>query len=184
MVRRCRSAGWQNLLNAAKNPCWCKSKGLVKTGSHWYPSAVAGPVQGWTVPMTGLQRLMMAAAGLAILLVLGLAARLTPDPQGFGTHRQLGLPECSFRQLTGVPCPQCGMTTSLCHLVRGRPAAALRANPGGVLLGGLLVVLAPWCLLVSLQGRWLITQDPQFWLLHGGLLFLTVTCLLWIVRFF
>jgi hypothetical protein len=41
-----------------------------------------------------------------------------------------GLP-CPLRTLTGVPCPLCGMTTSVEATVHGDLLAALRANPAG-----------------------------------------------------
>jgi hypothetical protein len=42
-----------------------------------------------------------------------------------------GLP-CPLRTLTGVPCPLCGMTTSVEATLHGHLATALRANPAGV----------------------------------------------------
>ena len=50
-----------------------------------------------------------------------------------------GLP-CPLRTLTGVPCPLCGMTTSVEATVHAHVLAALRANPAGPLL--LLAALA------------------------------------------
>ena len=48
----------------------------------------------------------------------------------------------------------CGMTTAWAHLVRGQWLAACRANVGGVLLGLLAMVGAPWLLGSACQGRW------------------------------
>ena len=53
-----------------------------------------------------------------------------------------GLP-CPLRTLTGVPCPLCGMTTSVEACVHGHLLAALRANPAGP-----FAVLAALALLV------------------------------------
>jgi hypothetical protein len=39
---------------------------------------------------------------------------------------------CPLRTLTGVPCPLCGMTTSVTAMSRLRIGEALAANPGGV----------------------------------------------------
>jgi len=39
---------------------------------------------------------------------------------------------CPLRAVTGVPCPLCGMTTSVVETVRLDVADALAANPGGV----------------------------------------------------
>jgi hypothetical protein len=53
---------------------------------------------------------------------------------------------CPLRTLTGVPCPLCGMTTSVEATVRLDPHAAVAANPGGVaavLAAIALVVLRP-----------------------------------------
>lgn len=53
-----------------------------------------------------------------------------------------GLP-CPLRTLTGVPCPLCGMTTSVEASLHGHPVAALAANPAGP-----VAVLAAAALLV------------------------------------
>jgi hypothetical protein len=88
----------------------------------------------------------MLLGALVALAPLALAARLSPDPTGLGTHQQLGLPPCSSRLLWDMRCPACGMTTSWAHLVRGEVLESVRANPGGMLLGlvaaGLSLVLS------------------------------------------
>ena len=73
----------------------------------------------------------------ACLLVLVLAARLTPNPTGLGTHRGLGLPECGFLEATGLPCPSCGMTTSFAWFVRGNLLASVYVQPMGAMLAAL-----------------------------------------------
>jgi hypothetical protein len=76
----------------------------------------------------------VAVACLALLLV---AARLTPSPEGIGTHRHLGLQECGFLQRTGLPCPSCGMTTSFAWFVRGNVLASLYVQPMGMVLAAI-----------------------------------------------
>ena len=85
--------------------------------------------------------------------LLGLAGWLVPDPRGFGTHEQLGLAPCVFRERTGTPCPSCGMTTAFAQAVRLRPVRSWRANPAGCLLAAAAPVLAGWSLAAAVTGR-------------------------------
>jgi hypothetical protein len=52
-----------------------------------------------------------------------------------------GLP-CPLRTLTGVPCPFCGMTTSVEATVHGHLGHAFAANPAGIAV----VALSVWLL--------------------------------------
>jgi len=38
---------------------------------------------------------------------------------------------CSFRAMTGLPCPGCGLTRSFCEIARGNITAALAMHPLG-----------------------------------------------------
>ncbi len=53
--------------------------------------------------------------------------------------RHVSVP-CPLRTLTGIPCPLCGMTTSVVATTRGRFAEAAAANPAGLLA----VLVAVW----------------------------------------
>lgn len=99
-------------------------------------------------------RLLLAAAGIGLLGLLLAATMLQPSSLGHGTHRQLGLPPCTFWVLFGRPCPTCGMTTAWAHLVRGQWVGACRANFGGTLLGMLAMVATPWLLASAWRGAW------------------------------
>ena len=96
---------------------------------------------GWPIRCSFLA----AAACLAGLLVV--ARSLEPDPRGFGTHTQLGLPPCAFLAVTGRLCPTCGMTTSFAWLTRGRIDRSWQANPAGCLYALLTVPLLSWLVL-------------------------------------
>ena len=93
---------------------------------------------GWPIRCSFL----VAAACLAGLLVV--ARRLEPDPRGFGTHTQLGLPPCAFLAVTGRLCPTCGMTTSFAWLTRGRIDRSWQANPAGCLYALLTIPVVSW----------------------------------------
>lgn len=119
-------------------------------------------------PLKPFHRVLLSLISLGVLGVLMAAACLTPDPKGFGTHQQFGLPPCSFRVMFGIPCPSCGGTTSFAHFVRGEWPAAIRANAAGFCGALLSAVYVPWGLWSSLRGRlWGIHQPLLllFWIL-------------------
>src|SRR5690349_4956098 len=78
--------------------------------------------------------------GLVLIPTAVFAVALGLDPYRDGrvwleeTHRQLGMPACSFRKLTDLPCPSCGMTSSFALFVRGDIVHSLEANAAGTLL--------------------------------------------------
>jgi hypothetical protein len=95
---------------------------------------------------------------LALAAVFGVAGWVDPydadgRPLRMATHRQLGLPPCTFYALTGLPCPSCGMTTSFALLVRGDVRNSLAANAVGTLLAVFCLALVPWALACALRGR-------------------------------
>jgi hypothetical protein len=76
-----------------------------------------------------------------------------------------GLP-CPLRSATGVPCPFCGLTTSVKATLNGKMHAAAVANPFGmvaVLVAIILVLRPAWrrlqvpamLLVASVAGSWL-----------------------------
>jgi hypothetical protein len=69
----------------------------------------------------------------AILVVGGLV--LAHLPSG------VGLP-CPLRTLTGVPCPFCGLTTSIRGALGGRPGQAWSAAPLGLVVLALALALS------------------------------------------
>jgi hypothetical protein len=66
----------------------------------------------------------------AVMLAAGIVLPVIPGHPGV---------ECPLRRLTGIPCPLCGMTTSVEATLRFHFGSALDANPGGV--GAVLVAL-------------------------------------------
>lgn len=90
-----------------------------------------------------------------MICLLGVAAALKPNEQGYGTHCQLGLPPCTFHVLFGRRCPTCGATTAFARMARGDWSGAIRANVGGAALAVLAIVASPWLLLSAVRGQWL-----------------------------
>lgn len=94
---------------------------------------------------------MYATIGVAVFLV---AAALDPyddagRPRTHGTHRQLGLPACAIRSLTGVGCPSCGMTTTFALLAHGDPLAAWETNWAGCVVAMIAFLGTTWFLAVA-----------------------------------
>lgn len=120
-------------------------------------------------------RLVGLVLSLPTGVVLGLAASLTPDPSGMGTHRQLGLGGCSMLVATGVPCPMCGMTTTFAHLAHLHVLEAVATQPFGVVLFTLTLVtfLLGMADLVTPARRWrraLAWIEPREGWIAGGLI--------------
>ena len=95
------------------------------------------------------------------------------------THRQLGLPPCTFKELTGLPCPSCGMTTSFALLIRGDVGNSLRANAVGTLLAAFCLTMIPWGLATVVRGRPLFIQSMERTLTLVVVTLLTLMLLRW-----
>jgi hypothetical protein len=130
----------------------------------------------------GIARVTVGLTGVVLLGLLITAARLTPDPRGLGTHRQLGLPPCTIVAWFGIRCPSCGMTTAWSHMVRGQVASAVRANSGGALLALAAMVAGPWFVGSAARGRWLISPPRDMVLIGAGLTVVIVTIVDWTLR--
>lgn len=124
--------------------------------------------------------LFLLATG--IVVVMAVAVWLTPDPRGYGTHLQLGLPECGFRSATGMNCPHCGMTTSFAWFVRGQWQRSLQVNPAGLMLAMSVVVLCPWFFAVACQGRWIGIRSPGLFFVYGFAGWVLLSLILWLLR--
>lgn len=128
------------------------------------------------------QRAALAVVGSGLLSMLVIAARLSPSPDGMGTHQQLGLPPCTSVMWFNVRCPACGMTTSWSHLMHGQVVESALANTGGMLLAMLSMVLAPWMVVSGVRGRWWFGPLDPNWLLAGMGVVFFVTTVQWVGR--
>ena len=110
-----------------------------------------------------------------------MGAVLEPDPRGFGTHEALGFAPCGFRAWLGGPCPTCGVTTSVVHVVRGEWGRSLQVQPFGALLVAALFVAAVCAIRVHKRGDDLSTwvrKRGGVWLAFGAIALVS----LWALR--
>ena len=127
-------------------------------------------------------RLLMGLFGLLLVLLFALAARLDPEPDGYGTHKQLGLPGCWFVQELEIRCPSCGMTTAWAHLMNSNLLASLKANTGGFLLALMSLLAAPWLLARAVTGRWNLDRYKDKLVMSSIAIWICVVLIEWIIR--
>ena len=121
---------------------------------------------------------------IGLVGVFVIAIRLDPyqgdgSPLAMGTHTRLGLPPCTFLEVTGVPCPACGMTTSFALLVRGDVMNSLRANWVGTLLAGFCLAVIPWGVYAIVRGRSLFVRSLEKALIGVVITVLVLAMLRW-----
>jgi hypothetical protein len=131
-------------------------------------------------------RFTLVAMALGLGTVFAVALWLKPydeagRPLRMEAHRQLGLPPCSFYTWTGLPCPSCGMTTSVALLVRGDLGSSLRANAAGTLLALFVVALIPWGLASAVRGKLLWVRSVERALTRVVAVFLVLMLARWLV---
>lgn len=99
---------------------------------------------------------------LVWLIVTVIAVILTPNPQGHGTHTQLGLAPCPSALIMHRPCPGCGLTTSFTATVHGDIGLAFTAHPLGPILYLFATASALACFYGWLTKRKFATDTPAF----------------------
>jgi hypothetical protein len=127
--------------------------------------------------------ILLGLAGL-VVGVFAIAISIDPyRPDGTAlrseTHRQLGLPPCTFRFATGLPCPSCGMTTSFALLIRGDVGNSLRANAAGTVLGLFCLAFVPWAVVSAWRGHLLLIRSVERALTRVVFVFLVLMLLRW-----
>jgi hypothetical protein len=128
--------------------------------------------------------LLVIVAGLvAVFTIAVLLNPYNPDgtPRTMATHTTwpLNLPDCTFKTLTGLPCPSCGMTTSFSLLMHGDPVNSLRANWVGTGLAVFCLVLIPWALASVWLKRPLFLASVERALAYAVVGFLLLMLLRW-----
>ena len=136
--------------------------------------------------LTGWVRGTLVGMVLGLVAVFAIALWLNPydedgTPRRMETHTKLGLPPCTFKTVTGLPCPSCGMTTSFALLVRGDLGNSLRANFVGTLLALLWFALIPWGIGSLARGRPLFILSMERATTRLVIFFLTLLLLRWAI---
>jgi hypothetical protein len=114
-------------------------------------------------------------------LRLSAATEVSTTARRMETHRQLGLPPCTFYLMTELPCPSCGMTTSFALLVRGDIMNSLKANAVGTLLAMFGLAIIPWGLACAVCGRSFFVISLERALVTVIVFFLTLLLLRWVI---
>ena len=107
------------------------------------------------------------------------AAFAQPDPRGYGTHQQFGLPKCRFLERFGYPCPSCGATTAWAWTVRGDLGNAWQSHPPATALATVAGLLAALAATTAWRGRAFRLLHPQVLLACLGAISLS-----WLVHWF
>jgi hypothetical protein len=123
---------------------------------------------------------------LGLVVVFAIAVRLNPyEADGAArrmeTHRQLGLPPCTFYAVTNYPCPACGMTTSFSLLMHGSVLGALQANCVGALLATFCLLFIPWGVVGAVRGQAPFIRSLEGALMVVVLVLLTLMMLRWAI---
>ena len=129
-------------------------------------------------------RLNLALVGVGLLAVFTVGACLHPydgdgGPRRMETHRQLGLPPCTFLATTGLPCPSCGFTTSFSLVAHLDLVNALRANSVGALLAVYCLAVIPWVLVSAWRGRIVVIQSVERFLITSLIGFVVLMLTRW-----
>lgn len=108
-----------------------------------------------TVEAAGARTALRNQGALGLVLAFGpLAARLLAPtaPEAFALPRNI-LPQCLVHQLTGLPCPTCGLTRSFAAMAGGDVARALKFHPLGPALFVSAVALGAGLCVAALFSR-------------------------------
>lgn len=136
--------------------------------------------------MAGWVRVLLVFLALCFGGILTIAVLLNPyngdgSAKRMETHRELGLPPCTFYKMTDLPCPSCGMTTSFALLMHGDVLNSLRANWTGTILALGCLLYIPWSLASVCVGRTLYVRSLESLLLILILGFMACLILRWVV---
>jgi len=117
---------------------------IAKDYDHEPVILEALPVMAWWV------RGILVIITVCLTAVFAVAWWIRPyeaDGEIRETYPELGLPPCTFKYVTGLPCPSCGMTHSFVFLIHGDVKNSFLSplsNPVGTLLASFCLAMIPW----------------------------------------
>jgi hypothetical protein len=130
-------------------------------------------------------RAALIVIALSLIGIFAIAIALDPYKDGkvwlAETHRQMGLPPCTFKDITGLPCPSCGMTSSFALAIRGDLVNSLQANWVGTLLALGCLAFIPWGIVCAFKGRLLLIGSFENLLIYGVLAFVLLMLGRWAI---
>ncbi len=94
----------------------------------------------------------LAMAGCVVIAFVVLGVFISPDERGFGTHEKLGFPPCAVLEATGIPCPGCGVTTSVSLAANGRFVDSFVNQPFGLFFALASAAYALWAFWTHARG--------------------------------
>src|SRR5262249_42974061 len=110
-------------------------------------------------------RLCLILLALPWIAVFIVALCLNPYREGQvwlqESHRQLGMPACTFQAVFNLPCPSCGMTSSFALLMHGALWNSAQTNGVGRLLAVFGLIFIPWSLASAWQGQLLYVRKLE-----------------------
>jgi hypothetical protein len=122
---------------------------------------------------------------VGLVAVFAIAVWIDPYDQNGNVRetydKDLGLPPCTFKYVTGQPCPSCGMTHSFVFLLHGNVVESLRWNSVGTMLAVFWLALIPWCLgsVICRRPLFVLTiERPLTWMI---VVFMTLVLVRWLI---
>lgn len=91
---------------------------------------------------------------------------------------------CMFRQVTGIPCPGCGLTRVADRFAHLNVVGALKANPLGTLAAAFFATMAVWSFLhlaFKVPIPELVLDDDEWRRVRWAVLFLFIANYAWVV---
>ena len=123
--------------------------------------------------------------GLAFLVPVALVAMalfFEPDARGHGTHEQLGLRPCTTMELWDVPCPGCGVTTSVTLAAQGRIWDSIVTQPFGFVCAVAGLFFFGWAVWATFRGRDLYVSLMSLDLGRWGRILVGVVLVSWVYK--